>query len=261
MLWCLNYPPIFHTTEAQCRQHPHSTANSCSMIRKLSSHHCYVQTIVHGFVCVRFFSGPMVRLNSELKDICWPKHPLIVLYPTRGVRHLKLCSRDRCEWPNDGSWIIVPNSLGNLTIPVNLVTAVQQLVDHTENEYARIDAVCINQQDDRQRSEQVAIMDKIFQQAIAVDIWFGMADSDVRRVGHVIQRLANFHDEEQKLSHNRTCVQGSVTPIDSAIITSEDYASTVEKVLSPNVDDAGIRHGQGNPYVCWRCGDQHQRTS
>ena len=104
-----------------------------------------------------------------------------------------------CCVPNDGGRINWTVGERNRSLPINLISAAFNLHDRNLSEYYWIDAVCIDQFDDKERSEQVNIMDKIFQRATAVDIWLGKAYPDTQKVNGILRDLVHLHEQEQKL--------------------------------------------------------------
>lgn len=58
-------------------------------------------------------------------------------------------------------------------VPVNMVRAIHMLCPLDLSTYYWIDAVCINQHSNRERSHQVGNMHNIFKYAEAVDVWLG----------------------------------------------------------------------------------------
>lgn len=94
-------------------------------------------------------------------------------------------------------------SLNGSTFPVtsNLESALRALRYEDKDRVLWIDAVCINQDDLRERSEQVQIMANIYQRARATVAWAGHADKSSDRALHLIERLGGdrkFLDEFPK---------------------------------------------------------------
>jgi Heterokaryon incompatibility protein (HET) len=101
--------------------------------------------------------------------------------------------------PHDGDWINWSVNGRNRSLPVNLILAALNLGDRNLSEYYWIDAVCIDQLDDKDRSEQVNIMDKIFQRATAVDVWLGKAYPDTEKLNDIVHDLVLLQEQEQEL--------------------------------------------------------------
>lgn len=60
-----------------------------------------------------------------------------------------------------------------MEVGVNLHLALHQLRNETSSRVIWADAVCINQSDVEERSEQVALMGEIFRRAYQVVVWLG----------------------------------------------------------------------------------------
>jgi Heterokaryon incompatibility protein (HET) len=77
--------------------------------------------------------------------------------------------------PRDTQTIII----GNAPVPVtrNLYSAMYHLVYYTNTKVVWIDALCINQTDDEEKSWQVQLMKEIYQRADHVSVWLGPADA------------------------------------------------------------------------------------
>ncbi|KAM0806950.1 putative Heterokaryon incompatibility domain-containing protein [Seiridium cardinale] len=66
-----------------------------------------------------------------------------------------------------------------MQVTTNLEAALRHLRSDQKPRTLWVDAICINQQDDREKSAQVPMMGKIFQQATSVLAWFGHGDEDI----------------------------------------------------------------------------------
>ncbi|KAK6071048.1 heterokaryon incompatibility protein [Seiridium cupressi] len=66
-----------------------------------------------------------------------------------------------------------------MQVTTNLKAALRHLRSDQKPRTLWVDAICINQQDDREKSAQVPMMGKIFQQATSVLAWFGHGDKDI----------------------------------------------------------------------------------
>ncbi|KAK9417241.1 putative Heterokaryon incompatibility domain-containing protein [Seiridium unicorne] len=66
-----------------------------------------------------------------------------------------------------------------MQVTTNLEAALRHLRSDQKPRTLWVDAICINQQDDREKSPQVPMMGKIFQQATSVLAWFGHGDEDI----------------------------------------------------------------------------------
>ena len=79
----------------------------------------------------------------------------------------------------------------------NLAEALQCLTVTDESRFLWVDAICINQTDDSERSQQVRSMAKIYEDARRVLVWLGLGETDTLAA---FQRLTR---EEYK----RHCMQ------------------------------------------------------
>lgn len=85
--------------------------------------------------------------------------------------------------------------LANWTAPVNLVYALERLgrLQTDEWNWYWIDFLCIQQDNNRERSEQVSNMHRIYQQAEGVDVWLGRApESYAVKVDEILRDVAAF---------------------------------------------------------------------
>jgi hypothetical protein len=64
-----------------------------------------------------------------------------------------------------------------LGITSNLSDALQQLRNEHAHKYLWADAICINQSDEAERSQQVSLMGDIYKKASDVFVWLGLEDS------------------------------------------------------------------------------------
>ena len=99
--------------------------------------------------------------------------------------------------PHDGDRIDLLIGERNHSVPDNLLLAIEDLPDTHLRSYYWIDALCIDQVNDKERSEQVTIMDKIFQRATVVDVWLGTAYPDTQRFNDIVQDLVSHQEQEQ----------------------------------------------------------------
>ncbi|KAJ8060060.1 hypothetical protein OCU04_011669 [Sclerotinia nivalis] len=90
----------------------------------------------------------------------------------------------------------------NLIVRENLHAALSRLRDPVLERIIWIDAICINQEDPKERGHQVQLMAKIYSKACRVIIWLGeAADDSDRALKEIViaaekYNLANFSDEQ-----------------------------------------------------------------
>jgi hypothetical protein len=83
-------------------------------------------------------------------------------------------------------------SIGNLKLDItqNLYTALLRLRDHDCSKILWVDAVCINQENDEEKENQISLMAEIYTKALRVVVWLGEAEADSDRALEAI-RLAS----------------------------------------------------------------------
>lgn len=79
--------------------------------------------------------------------------------------------------------------------PPESVKNMMQWEPYKGSKYIWIDAICINQEDNDEKSVQVAMMDRIYRQARSVYVWLGEHDDFVRPAAKAIHVLANCDPE------------------------------------------------------------------
>ncbi|KAL8942516.1 MAG: hypothetical protein Q9216_001617 [Gyalolechia sp. 2 TL-2023] len=100
--------------------------------------------------------------------------------------------------PHDGDRVNLLVNGRNRSLPANLIIALLNLSDGDLSGYYWIDALCIDQLNDKERSEQVMVMDKIFQRAAAVNVWLGKGYPDTQKLNNIIQDLVDHQGQEHK---------------------------------------------------------------
>ncbi|KAH8898829.1 HET-domain-containing protein [Thozetella sp. PMI_491] len=80
---------------------------------------------------------------------------------------------------------------GRLLISTNLRDALRSIRHPLLPVMLWVDAVCINQMDDAERSAQIMLMPRIYHRASLVLLWIGEADEDTQPAFEMIQRLAS----------------------------------------------------------------------
>ena len=79
--------------------------------------------------------------------------------------------------PHDRTNIIIDGKI--LSITVNLSHALRGLAPESETRSLWIDAICVNQEDLDERSQQVQLMRKIYERSSSVPIWLGNVDNAI----------------------------------------------------------------------------------
>ena len=113
------------------------------------------------------------------------------------------CALEDCRLSNDLSYEalsymwgqpIFPELLhthkGILKITENLALALRSLRFKNRFRYLWVDAVCINQNDLTEKSQQVALMSIIYKSARRVICWLGQADESIGDAMEALKRLA-----------------------------------------------------------------------
>jgi hypothetical protein len=96
-------------------------------------------------------------------------------------------------------------SVDNYDLPVgaNLHAALSHLRDHYVERIMWIDAICINQEDPKEKAHQVQFMAKIYAKANRVTVWLGEAAADSDQALEEIRQAA---DKLSKSSDNETAI-------------------------------------------------------
>ncbi|KKP05658.1 hypothetical protein THAR02_02212 [Trichoderma harzianum] len=78
-------------------------------------------------------------------------------------------------------------------MPKNLLLALNRIIKLDEGTYYWIDSLCIDQENTRERSEQVAMMKEIYEHAAIVDVWLGpTTDSEAKALDLVLGDLSTM---------------------------------------------------------------------
>ena len=104
-------------------------------------------------------------------------------------------------------------SNGSLLVTTNLLAALRRLRYSTLRRYLWIDALCINQQDIEERTQQVAIMGQIYQLNHKVLIWLGEAGPHTSKAFVKLPELAQEQNklEVSKEKFSRKYCEGGVS--------------------------------------------------
>ncbi|KAL6789009.1 heterokaryon incompatibility domain-containing protein [Trichoderma sp. SZMC 28012] len=79
------------------------------------------------------------------------------------------------------------------SMPKNLFLALNRIIKLDEGVYYWIDSLCIDQENTRERSEQVAMMKEIYEHAAVVDVWLGpTTDSEAKALDLVLGDLSTM---------------------------------------------------------------------
>jgi hypothetical protein len=85
-------------------------------------------------------------------------------------------------------------------VTVNLRAALSHLRDHSIERILWVDAICIDQANQKEKGNQIQYMAKIYGHANRVIVWLGEAEDDGDQALEVIRTIAE--DESQNLSNN-----------------------------------------------------------
>ncbi|KAI1735168.1 heterokaryon incompatibility protein-domain-containing protein, partial [Xylaria scruposa] len=92
-------------------------------------------------------------------------------------------------------------------ISSNLQAALQKLRSRTKVTYLWVDAICIDQENDKEKAAQVAMMLNIFQKATTVHAWLGeQSDDSQLAIDCLIYADAIFAMGADSLTHSSTCI-------------------------------------------------------
>lgn len=134
------------------------------------------------------------------------------------------CQLFECVLPDSGStrpyealsyvWgsEIKPRSLSidscDLPVGENLYAALSHLRDSSIERIIWVDAVCINQQDQKEKGKQVQSMAKIYSKASSVIVWLGEATLDSGQALEEIRMAAAGEEQRTKHSSNESAIFG-----------------------------------------------------
>ena len=105
-------------------------------------------------------------------------------------------------WGNPKETLLISIDKYNLPVTVNLYAALSRLRDRFIERIIWVDALCINQENLKEREHQVQSMSKIYGQASRVIVWLGKAANDSDRVLEEIRIAAN--DESTNSLEDKT---------------------------------------------------------
>lgn len=90
----------------------------------------------------------------------------------------------------------------NLRISQNLFALLLRLQDHSCSRIIWVDAVCINQKDDKEKERQIPFMTEIYAKASRVLVWLGEAEDDSGRALEAIRLTGK--NSTKYLSHAKS---------------------------------------------------------
>lgn len=94
-------------------------------------------------------------------------------------------------WGDASDWVPITVNGARLDVTRNLHAGLRRLRLESESRRIWVDAVCINQDDPVEKSEQVQIMREIYQQASQTIVWLGEGSEYTARGFMLIPRLLN----------------------------------------------------------------------
>lgn len=121
---------------------------------------------------------------------------------------------------------LIVNGEGQLGITKNLDTLLRQFRDGARTRLLWVDAVCINQKDDREKSTQIPLMAQIFRFASGVLAWLGEGGIEEGAIP-LIHRLSRFLPAQTE----SFSILSSVGSLDRACLTSTGSRDVLESFL------------------------------
>ncbi|EPE36533.1 hypothetical protein GLAREA_08696 [Glarea lozoyensis ATCC 20868] len=116
-------------------------------------------------------------------------------------------------------------------ITSNLAEALDHLYDREKPRRLWVDAVCINQEDVSERSQQVQCMTEIFAKAKKVVVWIGLLGMKIKKLLHRIKKTEE-DDQKSKSLKGRT-IRGTTVTANSAPLKDEEMKLMNELALNP----------------------------
>ena len=159
-------------------------------------------------------------------------------------------------------------SIGNLNLDItqNLYTALLHLRDHDCSRILWVDAICINQEDNNEKGQQVQSMAKIYAKASRVIVWLGEAAVDSDQALEVIRKAAEEQSTNSAINETnqqtiltllkrpwfqRIWVRGQRSPIWAEVIDKVDSGPSGSCRSSTCPDQVWL-HGDRRIYVLLR---------
>ncbi|OCL12193.1 HET-domain-containing protein, partial [Glonium stellatum] len=81
-------------------------------------------------------------------------------------------------------------------ITPNVNSLLRYLRKTSKPRYLWVDAICVNQKDNKERGHQVQLMGEIYRQAKKVHVWLGEADEDVPKILVFLRALAGIGEKD-----------------------------------------------------------------
>jgi hypothetical protein len=119
---------------------------------------------------------------------------------------------------------------GSLHVTKNLKSALLYLRSRTEERLLWIDALCINQKDLQERSQQVSIMRDIYRNASETVVWLGEESQNSGLGLALCEKLYEFFKDEPKIAktHEMQCSYRTPWPLNHQDPFNPSYAQTDE---------------------------------
>lgn len=119
----------------------------------------------------------------------------------------------------------------NLSVGLNLFSALDQLAKLYKGDLLWIDRLCINQQDDDERGRLVARMDKVYRNATEVIIWLGPSTDRTGAVFDLVNKVAQVKEElfEKENLFGPTFLQDNGLNYAGDNIWRDDYLELYER--------------------------------
>lgn len=108
----------------------------------------------------------------------------------------------------------------NFYITENLHGALLQMRSESRARVLWADAICINQEDDKEKSAQVAMMAQIYKGGFRTLAWLGEADHGTRRAFHFLKECANRQSQDTSQSSPLEHLEPEIIPSISRMSSS-----------------------------------------
>ncbi|KAK8129103.1 hypothetical protein PG984_010211 [Apiospora sp. TS-2023a] len=126
------------------------------------------------------------------------------------------------EWGSKVGTVPVQCNQDRLLITPNCKAAVERLRDEKKSRMLWIDAICINQEDKKECSSQVAMMNRIFRAAKVVLMWLGKEEEDSEAAFSSIPILARAYEQADRSSFGASVASFGAGAILEAVNTIPD---------------------------------------